>query len=140
MEKRRMKIRKNWKKLKRKEENEKFKVKNDWKQPRTFFLCFSLLGNQWNFFLVYQNGNFHREKAKITLVKIGKSDFTLGKNQKKWLCPPRKISLYLCSRMKNNFLVQIIMHIDFQKFHSQNIKSDIKAYQTLLTQHILVGN
>ena len=27
------------------------------------------------FFLVYQNGNFYWEKAKLTMGKIGKSDF-----------------------------------------------------------------
>ena len=40
-----------------------------------FFFFFSLLGNHWNCFGVCQNGNLYREKAKITLGKIGKSDF-----------------------------------------------------------------
>ena len=45
-----------------------------------FFFCFgfSLSGSHWNFFGVYQNGNFYRENAKIRP----------GKNQEKWLCHP----------------------------------------------------
>ena len=48
------------------------------------FFCFSLFENHWNFFWVYQNGNFNWEKAKITPGKIRKSDFTPEKNREKW--------------------------------------------------------
>ena len=82
MEKGRRQKRKMVKTEKRKKENEKCKEKNVWKKGEklmNFFLSLSsLLGNEWNFFGVYQNGNFDQENAKITP----------GKNQEKWLCPP----------------------------------------------------
>ena len=47
-----------------------------------FFFAFHFLGlPKWK---------FPPEMAKIMPEKIGKSDFTPGKNREKWLCPPPK--------------------------------------------------
>ena len=80
-------MRKNGKKWNREgEENEKCKGGKGMKKLRTFFFFFffffffgfSLSGSHWNFFVVYQNGNFYRENTKIGP----------GKNREKWLCHP----------------------------------------------------
>ena len=96
------KLGKNWKKIGRKEKNEKCKVKNDWKKLRTFlflFCFFFLLFTfrkpvksfrglpKWKFSL--PGG----KRLKSCLERIEKSDFTTGKYREKRLCPPRKISL-----------------------------------------------
>ena len=76
LKKERRKWGKTGKKWKRKDEN--------WKGKRTerswglffsyfFYFCFSLSGNQWNFFGAYQNGNFYQEKKlKSHWEKSGK--------------------------------------------------------------------
>ena len=43
------------------------------------FLLFTL-GNHWNFFGDYQNGNFYQKKDKITPGKNRKSDFARSEN------------------------------------------------------------
>ena len=48
-----------------------------------FFFSLFTFQNEWNLFLVYQNGNF----------LPGKSISRREKNQEKWLCPLRKIFL-----------------------------------------------
>ena len=108
MFKKRMKIRRNWKKRK----GRKWEWKMTWKSWGPFFFffffffffvffcfcfcffvfvlfCFSLLGKQWNFFGCTKNGNFHREKAKLT-PGIVKSDFTRGKKSGKVTLSPQK--------------------------------------------------
>ena len=85
MEQGRRKMRKNFKNEKGKEKNQKLKVVERMEKNWGLFLffCFSLSGSDWNFQGVYKNGNFYREKPKISL----------GKNWEKWLCPSWKIFL-----------------------------------------------
>ena len=62
-----------------------------WKKLRTFFfLCFSLLINQWTFFCLYQNGNFHREKAKIAPGKNRVKRLHARKKSGTFSLPPKK--------------------------------------------------
>ena len=82
---------KSWKK---KEENGKCKVKNDWIKLRTFFFPFLLLRNHWNFFWIYQNGKFRRKKAKITPGKSGKVTSRREKIGKSDFAPPEKFPCY----------------------------------------------
>ena len=70
---------------------ERRKMRNEGGKWLIYFLFFYLLlGNQWNIFEVYQNGNYHREKVKITPGKNREDwliDFTPGKNRESGFAP-----------------------------------------------------
>ena len=69
-----------------------------------FFFCYSGLGNHWNCFGVYQNGNFYCEKAKITL----------GKSWETWLCHPlKRYSFYMYAMALITKTVENLLFLHF---------------------------